>query len=440
MTHDAGATPATDRRLVHGWISASDLQQIAQRVGTPVFIYSEEQLLRNVQRIKDALAESGLANKVEFYVPFFPNSNPHVLKPFQHLDIGLLLQLPSEYELLRCHGFNQFIVSTGHISDDDIQFWAGTGYPVFLSSLDEVQSLLRSYPRASINVRFDSLNSGKPGIKYPELKILSDLLKSHGRHLDCFEMYCGSGNSVDNMIGVVEQVFMIFNTHFPDASAINFAGGFGFDYLEKNELKKHFEWKKYFSKLRENAERYHIPHSVKFLFEPARDVLGDVGALLLSIKRGIIAHPGANRVLTDGSRVLIPSAQYKERRHNVKFLDSNMAEIESSLVPAAVRGRGILRHDYVLPGEYPVPAGIGVGDYLLVLDVGAYCATQHMEFLNIPPAAEVLIDRTGTSYLITSHGDKFDKWRNLLPERQALPKVAAETRAEARAAATVQQS
>jgi hypothetical protein len=43
-----------------------------------------------------------------------------------------------------------------------------------------------------------------------------------------------------------------------------------------------------------------------------------------------------------------------------------------------------------------------------------------MEFLNIPPAAEVLISKEGTVYLITSHGDRFDKWRNLLPSKKEL--------------------
>lgn len=406
--------------MLLGWLSSTDLQLITQQVGTPVFIYSEAQLLRNVERIKNAAKAAGIDTRVEFYVPFFPNSNPHLLSSFQNEGIGLLLQLPCEYEILRRFGFDKFIVSTGHVSNKDISFWAETGYPIFLSSLDELHYLLQSHGQASINVRFDSLSSGKPGIKYSELKALSDLLKDNGRELDCFELYCGSGNSVDNMISVIEQVFMIFRTYFPHAKAINFAGGFAFEYEERDECKKHFEWDKYFKKLRELAERYEVPRHVKFLFEPARDILGDVGALLLSVQRSIIKHPGANRLLTNGSRVLMPSAQYKERRHNVIFLDSTMTEIKSEVVPSALRGRGILRHDYILPGEYLVPDCISSEDYLLILDVGAYCATQHMEFLNIPPAAEVLLDKIGVPNLITLHGDKYDKWRYLLSERKEL--------------------
>src|SRR5216684_1875704 len=355
-----------DNHMVNGWISRSDLQLVAQSVGTPVFLYSEQQLIKNALRIKDAAVAAGVSDRVELYVPFFPNSNPHILSSFQGLGVGLLLQLPSEFEILRRFGFDKFIVSTGHVSNEEIDFWDTTGYPIFLSSLDEIRYLIRSHPRASVNVRFDSLNSGKPGIKYSELQTLSDELKDCGRGLDCFELYCGSGNTIDNMISVIEQVFMIFRTYFPTAKAINFAGGYGFSYEETNECKKHFEWHRYFRTLRDVADRFDIPHHVKFLFEPARDVLGDIGALLLQVERSVIKHPGANRVLTNGSRVLMPSAQYKERRHNVMFLDSTMQEIKADCVPAAIRGRGILRHDYVLPGEYPVPDCIGSQDHLLI--------------------------------------------------------------------------
>jgi diaminopimelate decarboxylase len=415
------STPVeTSDQLPDSWLKRADLQLIAQRVGTPVFVYSEDRLLKNVRRVKDAAKAAGLDQRVELYVPFFPNSNPHILRPFQNESVGILLQLPAEYEVLLRFGFDKFIVSPGHVSDDEIRSWCETGCPLFLSSLDEISHFMEVDAAAPINVRLDSLGSGKPGIKYSQLKDLGDLLARHQRQLDCFELYCGSGNSVDGMIGILEQVFMIFKTYFPTANAINFAGGYNFVYEEWDQSKKHFEWPKYFRHLREIADRYGVPGHVKFLFEPARDLLADVGTLLLGVKRSLITNPGANQVLTDGSRVLMPSAQYKDRHHNVIFLDESMREIHSNKVRAALRGRGILRHDYVLPGEYLVPECAGSQDHVVILDVGAYCATQHMEFLNIPPAAEVLIDSVGSAHLISSPGDRLDKWRHLLAEKREL--------------------
>lgn len=422
MHSETGISPEPNgNRLASSWLGTADLRPIAQQVGTPVFIYSEEQLLRNVTRIKEAARSAGLDERIELYIPFFPNSNPHVLRSLPGAGVGLLLQVPGEYTLLRRFGFDKFIVSPGHVSDDEIAFWAQKGYPTFLSSLDEVEYWLRATP-AAISVRIDSLGSEKPGIKYGQLESLSNSLRAHGRAVECFEVYCGSGRSLEDMIDILEQVFVIFKTHFPDARSIDFAGGHGFVYEKWGESEKHFDWKQYFSALGEIAARVGVPDHVKFLFEPARDVLADVGALLLGVKRDVVTNPVANVVVTDGSRMLMPSAQLRARRHNIVFLGPDMTEIPSNGdgFQAVVRGRTVLRNDYILPGEYWVPQGVGARGYMLILDVGAYCATQHMEFLNVPPAAEVLIDTMGTAYLVTARGDELDKWRNILPEKQQL--------------------
>jgi len=395
------------------WIDRDQLQQIAAHVGTPAFIYSEAQLQANTLRILDATTHGAVANGVDLYLPFFANSNPHVLGSLKELGVGILVQSRNEYELLRQYGFERFIVSTGHITDEEIDFWIRTGHPLFLSSLDEVRYLVLSYPAASINIRVDTLGSEKPGLKLAELDDLTRMLRAYGRELDCFELYCGSGHSVDDMLGAAESVCRITSSHFPAVKALDFAGGFGFDYQSTADSKKHFDWERYFTALAALAARYRISGNVRFIFEPARDLLGDVGVLLLRVQRDLIHQTGTARLLTDGSRVLMPSAQYKGRRHRVVFLDATMNEIPGETVQASLRGTSILRHDYILPGDYAVPAAVRSGAYLLILDVGAYCATQHMEFLNVPPAAEVLLERSGTARLVSRHGDSADRWRNL---------------------------
>jgi diaminopimelate decarboxylase len=418
---DAGNQKATTGKLTHSWLSGVDLKSIVKEAGTPVFVYSEEQLRRNVHRITAAAAAAGLGNRVELYVPFFPNSNPHVLRPLQDMGVGLLLQVPGEYEILQKFGFDRFIVSPGHISDDEIAFWSRTAYPTFLSSVGEVEYALHNHA-PSISVRIDSLDSGKPGVKYGELETLSELLRTHRRDLECFEVYCGSGNSREDMIDVIKTMFAIFNKYFPTARSVNFAGGHGFVYESWNEAEKHFDWAEYLRVLADTAKEMGVPEHVRFLFEPARDVLADTGVLVLGVKRDVISNPISHLVVTDGSRMLMPSAQLRNRRHNVLFLDQNLVELtgDSAGMTATLRGRTILRHDYILPGEYPVPEGVEAGCHMVIFDVGAYCATQHMEFLNVPPTAEVLVDIEGTAHLITSRGGDLDKWRNLLFDKQPL--------------------
>lgn len=83
-----------------------------------------------------------------------------------------------------------------------------------------------------------------------------------------------------------------------------------------------------------------IPETVRFLFEPGRDVLADAGVLLTGIKRDIVQHSLGNIVVTDGSRMLMPSAQLRNRAHHTVFLDAAFNEVVdySRRCVAKVRG------------------------------------------------------------------------------------------------------
>lgn len=415
--HSVAAPPTTH---APSWLDRVDLTLIRDEVGTPVFLYDENRLVDNIERILGAAAAVGLADRVDLYVPFFPNSNPHVLRVLRELGVGLLLQLPGELDVATRHGFDRLIVSPGHVSDDEIALWSAKRLPTFLSSLGEVECALR-LQAPSISARIDSLDSGKPGIKLAELNRLRGLLAAHGRDLDCFEVYCGSGNSPAQMVAAMETLLDIFVTYFPTARSVDFAGGHGFRYDAWDTEDKHFEWTGYFASLRRVLDRKGIPEHVRLMFEPARDVLADVGVLLLEVKRDPIDNPVHRLVVTDGSRMLMPSAQLRDRHYNVLSLDGDLRPMPvGDGRPAALRGRTILRNDYLLPGEVAVPDGLVAGCHAAILDVGAYCATQQMEFLNVPPPPEVLIDRQGTAHLVSHRGTDTDKWRNLCAEPRAL--------------------
>jgi len=60
-----------------------------------------------------------------------------------------------------------------------------------------------------------------------------------------------------------------------------------------------------------------------------------------------------------------------------------------------------------------IPVEIKEGDYVAVQDVGAYGATQHMEFLNKKPCPEIFVDGEKI-LLITERGDEADKVRYVL--------------------------
>jgi diaminopimelate decarboxylase len=231
-------------------------------------------------------------------------------------------------------------------------------------------------------------------------------------------VYCGSGNSLTERIANLETLFRLYNEHRIGAAAINFAGGHGFVYDEWAEESKHFDWSTYFSEVRRLAAAYAIPETVEFLFEPARDVLADVGVLLLKVERDVITNFVGSLVVTNGSRMLMPSAQQRDRRHNVAFLDREMREsspADGAHTLAAVRGRSILRHDYILPGTCPVPEAVDARSHMLhgrrrLLRHAAHGVPQHPAGAGGPdrPQRRDAPDQRA--------GDDLDKWRNVIAE------------------------
>src|SRR5258708_23510428 len=106
MKNDLATGAVLADQCTNSWVSRAHLRLIGERVGTPVFVYSEKQLVSNIARIKEAAASAGIGKSAELDVPFFPTSNPHALPALPKLGIGVLVPLPHESKRLRLLGFN----------------------------------------------------------------------------------------------------------------------------------------------------------------------------------------------------------------------------------------------------------------------------------------------------------------------------------------------
>lgn len=110
----------------------------------------------------------------------------------------------------------------------------------------------------------------------------------------------------------------------------------------------------------------------------------------------------------------MPSATIRTRQHNLTFLDSELNILNPVAQPALLSGCTTLSRDFIFPGEINIPNNIKTGDYIIINDTGAYCATQHMEFLNKKPCPEILISSSNNLKLISKRGEETDKIRNVL--------------------------
>lgn len=398
------------------------LKRIALTEGTPTFVYSEIVLKTNMARISDTIHKHDLANRVELYVAYFCNSNPHLFEIVTRESVGILLQTHEEYVQIKSRGLSaNIIVSPSVLSNQEIDFWVKENVPVNLSSLEEVKYFIKNHRNKPLSFRIDLTEKGdqRTGIKTYQLKELMNLLRKEKVPAHSFHVYVGTGSSCRKVLRNSEKAFRIFNHYFPETKKINLGGGFGFHYAASATSPQHFPWNIYFEGIKKQLLKYKIPEGVKILLEPGRDIFADAGLLLLSVKR-VITHHGGIKVATDGSYVHVPSSTVRKRQHRTRFFTKGFRAKKPNGGMGFLSGCTTLSSDYVFPGPLIVPKSISDGDFITIEDMGAYAATQHMEFLNKKPCAEVLIRSNNEIVRITRRGDDDDKLRYLLNKPKKL--------------------
>lgn len=398
------------------------LAQIVEKIGTPTFIYDEQTLNRNIGRILTNAERNGLRERLTPFISYFCNSNPHLFRILTNQRIGILLQsaCASEYEQLQSFGVQaNLMVSPSVLSDEEIDAWVSRGVHLNVASSDEVEYMLTKHAGVPLSFRLDLSKGEKKkrnGIKRGELAALSKRLQQAKVRPHSVHVYLGTDSTLDEMVAGLDEIFRTQQRYFPDVEAINLGGGFGFDYEKEDPEAKHFAWNEYFAALRTKMMANQVRDDMRFIIEPGRDVFADAGQLLMRVKRVTPHTRKEHNVAVDGSYVLMPSATMRKRQHRTTFLDKNFAELPVSDRKGYLSGSTTLSSDYVFPGSIPIPAQLNPSDYVLVHDAGAYAATQHMEFLNQPPPAEVLIDAREQLRLITERGPAEDKVRHVLRE------------------------
>lgn len=398
-------------------IMSDYISKIISSVGTPVFIYDEKTLSGNIRRISNAAEKFDLRARIKIYIAYFTNSNPHLLKIVQDDGVGILLQTKEEYSQVKKVGLaNDVVVSPSFLSDQEIDFWKKENVVTNLASIEEVKYFVNKFNSAP-SFRIDLTEDAKQrtAIKKYQLDDLARFLNRKGVTPLSTHVYVGTGSSLAKMKRNFVKIIGIYKKYFPGTKEINLGGGFAFEYENSDPKEKHFDWENYFQFISRKIQQLDIPKDVRLILEPGRDVFADAGSLVVLVTR-IVSLKDKKNVGTDGSYVFMPSATIRRRQHAVTFINRGFVTLDNPSVVGVLSGCTTLSSDYLFPGEVKIPANLQAGDYIIIHDIGAYGATQHMEFLNKKPCPEVLVKENGDAYLLTERGRDDDKIRYLLPE------------------------
>ena len=388
------------------------VEELAQKYGTPLYVYDGDRLVSNLHRLDGALASAFSDYQICFALK--ANTNPHLLSLMRDSlqTLGADCSSPGELYIADQVGIDKgrrlytgnyetpeeledALASAGHLNLDDS------------SSLDR---LLKIGVPEEISFR---LNPGFGSGSFPEIvtsgreakfgiqekKIAEVYRRAKESGVNRFGIQCmsGSGNlDSDYFVRLLTAILTCARNLENELgfrfSFVSLGGGYGVPYKEGEAPLNVDEM---FGKLGAVFSSFYDPSegpSPQFIIEPGKIVIAD-SAFLLARVSGIKDSYKTFVGLDAGMNTFLRPALYKTYHKIFKGGEPNAPHE----IVADITG-GICENTDRLATDRPFPH-VEEGDLVAVMDVGAYGFTMASHYNTRPRPAEVLL-RNGASRLI----------------------------------------
>ncbi len=373
------------------------LRTIAERFGTPTYVYSQGAITRNFERLRGSLAR--LPHLICYSVK--ANSNLRILGLLRQAGAGFDVVSSGELaRALRAGASPDTIVFSGvGKTQDEIDAALQAGILMFnvesAGELAVIESRARSLQRtARISIRVNpdveahthpKISTGQiihkfgvPKEEAPELYRRA----AESPHLKVHGVACHIGSQileVEPFWEALEEILSVARgleqAGYP-ATWLDLGGGYGIRYAQEEPLNV--------NRLAEGLEERLRGTSLKLILEPGRALVGNAGALItrvLYVKR----NQRKNFVVIDaGMNDLIRPTLYGSYHEIVPALDRPAERLQADVVGPLCESGDFLAQDRDMANVQP-------GDLLAVLTAGAYGFALSSNYNTRPRPAEVLV-------------------------------------------------
>jgi diaminopimelate decarboxylase len=382
--------------LVFGGVRLSD---IAERVGTPAYVYSADVIRRQFRSLDQALAP--VPHRICFAVK--ANSNLAVLRVLRDLGAGADIVSGGEMRRALAAGFppDRIVFSGVGKSPAELAaaLEAGAGH-IHLESADELARLgtladlqgrtVAVGIRVNPDVTADThpyISTGQGGIKFgvpfDQVPELARAVHRHGRlRLESIAMHIGSqildprpyGEGVRRLAGLVGEIRA---AGIDTLRNLDVGGGLGIRYRDETPLDPVRYAEVVLPLARETG--------LTLVCEPGRFLVGSAGLLLTTVLSR--KHSGGKElVLVDaGMNDLVRPSHYRAYHEIVELESHGRPAAPVDVVGPVCETGDFLALDRTLPG-------LAAGERLAVLGAGAYGFVMASSYNSRPRPAEVLVD------------------------------------------------
>lgn len=388
--------------------------ELANKFGTPTYVYSENRLRKNYRRLRDAVREQ--YDSYEIYYALKVNGNPALVEVLRTEGAGADCATLQEVAIARNAGIppHRILFTGAYISRDELAKAIDLGIQINLSETCHLEELATLGPPALLSFRVNPTETlapsdcefklGGSGVKFgisPEAAVAA-YARAKQLGVRRFGIHAMAGSNVleveyfERLITFVCQAAkMIMERTGIELEFLDLGGSLGIPYKEGQpaldvvELGRH---------LGTTLKRLMPGTRLRLIQEPGRFIAGDAGILITrvtSIKRGEETFVGVDA----GMNTLVRPAMYDAYHHIVYPANVNLPHDK----PMHVVGQICENRDF-LARLRPLPSAVDVGDVLALMDAGAYGFAMSSRFHAKPPAAEVMV-RNGEAEIVRARPD-----------------------------------
>jgi len=400
-----------------------DIKELAQKYGTPLYVYDQQKLTANYNRLKSALNKYYKNNSIHFTVK--ANNNIFVLKSFKNTGSKVEATSPIEIKLAEAAGFSgeEIFYNGNYESHEDLEFITSRkNIKINLddySSFERLLNINKKIPeRISFRINpgigrggFEGITTAgsdaKFGIPYEMAHNAYKKAKEAGVKHFGIHMMTGSNNlepyyfaeAVDKLMMIAHDIFSGLDI-IPEF--VNIGGGFGVPYYdEEPELDVDLMAKLISEIFIERCEKYGFGMP-ELILEPGRYLIANAGYLIsqvTGIKNGYRKFIGIDAGMGTIARPSLYGAHHRVKAYN------NSSPLEKvNICGQYCENSDILAKGISLPK-------LSEGDLVTILDAGAYCYVMASSYNSRPIPAEVMIS-SGEHKLIRRR-ENFDDYMSL---------------------------
>jgi diaminopimelate decarboxylase len=377
------------------------IREITEKVGTPVYIYSYNTLVRHYTIFDKAF--EGMSHLVCYSAK--ANSNVAILKVFKELGGGVDIVSGGElYRALKAGADPGKVVFSGvGKRDEEIEYALKSGILMFnvessqeLQAIDKVAGRMKMKAPVSIRVNPDIDPKTHPyistGLKKNKFGI--DILRARAAYgmasqlsnLKIIGIDCHIGSQLIEVDPIVEAIRKLkrlvgeLRGEGLEIRYLDLGGGLGISYDDEEPP----DPVEYASRILEEARGF----DCTLILEPGRVIVGNAGILVTKIlytkeneeKKFIIVDAGMND--------LVRPSYYGSFHQILPVSEELREEIAADLVGPICESSDFLAKDRKMARMYP-------GELVAVMSAGAYGFSMSSNYNSRPRAAEVLVRDDG---------------------------------------------